>query len=152
MIFQDDKEKGSALKKNYLYLDTCSTKDQMVIPKYLTDIHAVKDPLVLHTNAGKSKADKKGYLGGTPFWLDKRGIANVVSLKTLESKYQITYDSKVRGRAFPQRETSYLKDAPGQSSHTLIWTNTVLRRLQCWFRLSGRTLRDILGRRLNVQF
>ena len=67
MIFQDDKVKGSSLNKDYLYLDTCSMEDQMTVPHYLEGIHAVDKPLVLHTNAGKSQTNKRGYLGGTAF-------------------------------------------------------------------------------------
>lgn len=33
------------LKKNYLYLDTCSTEDQMVNPSYLKKIHQAENPL-----------------------------------------------------------------------------------------------------------
>eukprot|EP00804_Cyclotella_cryptica_P006222 CCRYP_015296-RA/>CCRYP_015296-RA protein AED:0.33 eAED:0.35 QI:23/0/0/1/0/0/3/0/304 len=51
----------------------------MVEAKYLDKVHTVKDTLTLHTNAGKSHTNKKGYLGGTAFWLDEKGIANVVS-------------------------------------------------------------------------
>jgi hypothetical protein len=71
MIFQDDELKGSSLNRNYLYLDTCSTEDQMVAPLYLKGIHLVKDPLTPHRNAGKSETDRKGYLGGTAFWLNE---------------------------------------------------------------------------------
>jgi hypothetical protein len=67
MIFQDDQDKGRILKKNYLYLDTCSTEDQMVVSTYLTKIHKVEDPLILHTNAGKSTTIKRGTLGALLF-------------------------------------------------------------------------------------
>ncbi|KAL7484711.1 hypothetical protein ACHAW6_010338 [Cyclotella cf. meneghiniana] len=100
MIFQDDNIKGSSLNRNYLYLDTCSTEDQMVIAQYLDNVHTVQDTLTLHTNAGKSQTNKKGYLGGTAFWLDESGIANVISLRTLERKFRVTYDSQQKGGAF----------------------------------------------------
>ena len=100
MIFQDDEGKGQSLNRNYLYLDTCSTEDQMVVPHYLNNIHTVEHPLTLHTNAGKSKTNRKGFLGGTAFWLDESGIANVISLRTLERKFRVTYDSNTDGGAF----------------------------------------------------
>eukprot|EP00804_Cyclotella_cryptica_P001120 CCRYP_008416-RA/>CCRYP_008416-RA protein AED:0.95 eAED:0.41 QI:0/-1/0/1/-1/1/1/0/146 len=99
MIFQDDEERGQSLNKNYLYLNTCSTEDQMVVPHYLHDVHTVEHPLTLHTNAGKSETSRKGFLGSTEFWLDENGIANVVSLRTLEKKFRITYDSNENGGA-----------------------------------------------------
>ncbi len=68
--------------------------------EYLKHICRVKNPLSLHTNAGRSHTDKKGNLGGTSFWLDETGIANVISLKTLENKFHVKYDSKEKGGAF----------------------------------------------------
>eukprot|EP00804_Cyclotella_cryptica_P025530 CCRYP_012008-RA/>CCRYP_012008-RA protein AED:0.36 eAED:0.36 QI:0/-1/0/1/-1/1/1/0/251 len=75
-------------------------EDQMVVPHYLKDVHTVKDPLTLYTNARKSETNKEGYLGGTAFWLDENGIANVISLKMLEHKFHVTYDSDKDGGAF----------------------------------------------------
>ena len=97
MIFQDDEEKGQSLNRSYLYLDTCSTEDHMLVPHYLDNMHTVEHPFTLHTNAGKSETNRKGFLGGTAFWLDKNGIENVISLRTLEQKFRITYDSNNDG-------------------------------------------------------
>jgi hypothetical protein len=85
------------LKKNYLYLDTCTTNDQMVNPAYLTNIQTAEVPLRLHTNAGTSVSKQQGFLGSQKFWLDCMGIANVISLKSLEEKYRVSYDSKTDG-------------------------------------------------------
>jgi hypothetical protein len=60
----------------------------------------IDDPLRIHTNAGSCVTKKKGYLGSQPFWLDQNGIANVVSLKSLEAKHRVTYDSAQDGGAF----------------------------------------------------
>lgn len=88
------------LNKNYLYLEICSTEDQMIDGHRLKGVHKVDRPMIIHTNAGKSKTDRIGYLGETALWLDEQGIPNVVPLKTLESKFHITYDSKKQGGAF----------------------------------------------------
>ena len=88
------------LNPNWVYVDTCTTDDQMVNPAFLTGIHQVKKRLNLQTNAGSASTNKKGYLGSTLFWLDQMGIANVVSLKTLEAKFKITYDSTKDDGAF----------------------------------------------------
>ena len=72
----------------------------MVVPDYLQNIWEVECPLTLHTNAGKSETNLRGDLGGTPFWLDKKGIANVVSLRTLEKRFKVPYDSTKNGGAF----------------------------------------------------
>lgn len=99
MMFQDDDKSGTALNKNYLYLDTCWTKDKMLIPNCLKGIHKVSSLLILHTKAGVSHTDKKGYLGGTTFWLDEHDITIMISLKTLEKIFHVTCDSKVNGGA-----------------------------------------------------
>lgn len=79
----------------------CTTDDQMVNPAFLTGIlHQVNKRLNLHTNVGSASTNRNGYLGSTLFWLDQMGIANIVSLKTLESKFRITYDSTKDERAF----------------------------------------------------
>jgi hypothetical protein len=97
---EPDKVKTGGLKKNYLYLDTCTTNDQMVNPAYLSNIHPAEVPLRLHTNAGTSVSRQQGYLGKQKFWLDHMGIANVISLKSLKERYRVTYDSSTDGGAF----------------------------------------------------
>lgn len=39
-------------------------------------------------------------MGNTAFWLNEKGIANVISLKTQEKKFHMMYSSNVQGRAF----------------------------------------------------
>ena len=92
--------KSAGLKKTYLYLDTCTTDDQCVNGDYLSDIHEAAKSLTMHTNAGSSSTKMKGYLGSHLFWYDRMGIANVISLRSLERKYHVRYDSKVKGGAF----------------------------------------------------
>ncbi|KAL7534414.1 hypothetical protein ACHAWF_004829, partial [Thalassiosira exigua] len=72
----------------------------MCDPAYLERIHTVGKALNLHTNAGTSCTNKKGHLGSFLFWLDTFGIANVVSLRSLEKRYHVTYDSQKDGGAF----------------------------------------------------
>eukprot|EP00804_Cyclotella_cryptica_P011280 CCRYP_007764-RB/>CCRYP_007764-RB protein AED:0.31 eAED:0.33 QI:0/0/0/1/1/1/2/0/430 len=98
MMFQDGE--ASVLKKNPLYLDTCTTEDQMIEPSYLKDIRTADKALTLHTNAGSSQSTKQGRLGFMMFWLDEGGIAKVVSLRSLESRFHVRYDSKVQGGSF----------------------------------------------------
>ena len=46
MLFQGERQdKKSGLKRNYMYLDTCTTEDQMVNPSYLTKIHKASKSL-----------------------------------------------------------------------------------------------------------
>ena len=91
---------AGGIRSNRLYLDTCTTNNQFSNPTYLTGIHTAEVPLRLHTNAGTSVSTQQGYLGSTLFWLDRMGIANVISLKSLEEKYHVTYDSTKFGGSF----------------------------------------------------
>ncbi len=84
---------SNQLNPDYLYVDTCTTDDQMVNDAHLSRIHQVQNPLRMHANAGTANTNEREYLGTTLFWLDCMGIANVMPLKTLEQKYKVTYNS-----------------------------------------------------------
>ena len=99
-VYNGDHTKTGGLVRTRLYLDTCTTDDQMANPAYLTGVHKADKPLRLHTNAGTSISRLQGYLGSHKFWIDPQGIANVISLRSLEKKYRVTYDSAVAGGAF----------------------------------------------------
>ena len=60
----------------------------------------MESPLHLHTNAGTSVSKQQGYLGEHKFWLDPHGIANVISLRSLEENHKVTYDSDLHAGAF----------------------------------------------------
>ena len=66
-MLQQTSVANSMLNHNYLYVDTCTSDDQMVNPTVLSKIHKVAKPLKLHTNAGSASINKKGYLGNTLF-------------------------------------------------------------------------------------
>jgi hypothetical protein len=92
--------KTGGIKKNRLYLDTCSTEDFVVNPAYVSNIRKAEHPLRLRTNAGTCMATNQGYLGCLKVWLDPIGIANVVSLKSIKAKHRVTYDSELNDGAF----------------------------------------------------
>jgi hypothetical protein len=106
MIFQKQRDSAiskpsiGGLRSNRLYLDTCTTNDQITDPAYLTGIYTETTPLTMHTNAGSSMSRKRGKLGSLLFWLNEGGIASVVALRTLEKKFHVTYDSKKAGGSF----------------------------------------------------
>jgi hypothetical protein len=72
----------------------------MVHPSYLTEIHGAKTSLALRTNSGTGISTKQGNLSSHLFWLDINGLANVISLRTLEKLYPVLYDSTKRDGAF----------------------------------------------------
>ena len=59
--------KTGGLKKSYLYLDTCTTNDQVMDSTYLTNVHEADQALTLHTNVGTSNTHMQGYLGSYLF-------------------------------------------------------------------------------------
>ena len=44
--------------------------------------------------------NKKGIIGSIPVWYHPEGVANILSLKTLKTRYHVTYDSKDNGGIF----------------------------------------------------
>ena len=68
--------------------------------KLLTNIQQARKPLKLHCNAGYINVTKKGWFGGREVWFHLKGIANIMSLKTLRNRHHVTYDSKDRGGVF----------------------------------------------------
>jgi hypothetical protein len=94
------KAKKSGLLSNRLYLDTCTTDDIMANRQYLKDIRKSPKPLAMNTNTGSTLTDLKGKLGMLQFWLCQHGIANVVSLRTLEKHFHVKYDSSKEQGSF----------------------------------------------------
>ena len=60
MISQVKGDSSGGLNKHYLYLDTCTTNDQVVVKEYLQDVCDAPAPLALHTNAGTSTSTQHG--------------------------------------------------------------------------------------------
>ena len=54
---------GNMVKRNYLYLDTCTTDDYIPNRAYLSDVHVSDKGLRLQTNAGSTVTNKRGFLG-----------------------------------------------------------------------------------------
>jgi len=103
ILLTDEKQqiRTGGLRQNRLYLDTCTTSELMANRAFLTKIHQSGKALTLHTNAGSTSTNLKGYLGSIEFWLDDKAMASVVSLRTLEKKFpKISYCSTEREAAF----------------------------------------------------
>jgi len=96
---------SNLVKKNFLYLDTCTTNNYMCNRAYLKDVHTADTSLRLHTNAGSTTTDKQGYLGSLLMWLGQSGFANVISLNALEELCRkkggnLSYHSKAKEGSF----------------------------------------------------
>ncbi len=64
------------------------------------NIHDAATTLQLQTNAGTNKTNWQGYHGNNLLWLDPAGIANVISLCSLEEHFCIIYDITCNGGSF----------------------------------------------------
>ena len=66
----------------------------------LKGIHKVKKPLKLHCNLGHIYVHQKGWFCEIKVWYHTRGIANILSLKTMKKWHHVSYDSKDRDGVF----------------------------------------------------
>ena len=80
--------------KTCLLINSESSVDIFNNSELLTNIHPAKKPLKLHCNAGYIHMTQKGWFGGIELRFHPKGIANIMSLKTLKKRHHITYDSK----------------------------------------------------------
>jgi hypothetical protein len=98
-LFVQQKSNGM-VNENYLLLDNQSTVKQIANPSMLKNIRKSSKPTKIHCNAGMSKTDLKGELGGMTVYHNPNGIANVLSLKSVAEKHRFTYDSWDRNGVF----------------------------------------------------
>ena len=79
----------------------------------LSDVHEVSTVLRGNCNAGVTSTNVKGYYGLWEFWLNKKGIENLLSIPQLEKDgYVVDYNTKrdwvvttPSGKEFSLRET-----------------------------------------------
>ncbi len=76
-----------------LYVDTRTINNIASNGMYITDVKKVKQALNLHTNTRTTCTDLKGKLGCFTFWLEKFRISNVISFRSLEKVFHVTYAS-----------------------------------------------------------
>ena len=104
-----------------LYLDSCATYHSVFVEWCLDNITA--DGVVLrgNCNAGVTTSTQKGYYGLFHMWLNKQGIANLLSIPQLEADgYRVTCDANMewavytpQGTKIPfKRDTGLCKGMP----------------------------------------
>ena len=67
-----------------MYLDSCATYHSMFVDWYLDTIKDVGNVLHVHCNTGVITTNKKGYWGLFHIWINKKGVANLLSIAQLE--------------------------------------------------------------------
>ena len=78
-----------------LYLDSCATYHSTFVDWCLENVHDVSMHLTGHCNAGTTTCKQKGYYGVFKMWLNKNGIANLLSIPQLEQDgFVIDYNTK----------------------------------------------------------
>jgi hypothetical protein len=90
----------SAVSPHQLLLDSQSTVHQFINPTYLKNIRTADTPITVFCNAGSTTTTHQGDFGSMPVYLNKYGVANVLSLFHLAKNHHITYDSLDRGGVF----------------------------------------------------
>ena len=77
-----------------LYLDSCATYHSCFVDWCLDNIETVDTVLRGNCNAGVTTTNTKGYFGLFHMWLNKKGIANLLSIPQLEEDgYRVTCDT-----------------------------------------------------------
>ena len=92
---QDKPGKRFTLDLYKLYLDSCATYHSAFVRNMLNDVKTVGMILQGNCNAGVSASNERGIYGLWSFWLNEKGIANLLSIPQLEKDgYTIYYNTK----------------------------------------------------------
>ena len=99
-----------SLDPDRAYLNNCATFNQTTNPDILTNIFESPDTLFAYCNSVTTATNTKGNLGSLECWLNKNGIANLLSVpeltklgyiikleNRLESPYQVTPKGQIQG-------------------------------------------------------
>jgi len=113
-----------------------STVDLFSNKKLLTNIRDSKRTLTLYCNASKAIITQKGDLKGYgSVWYYPQGIANILSLRNVENKHKVMYDSSMKTGFvvhkadgnncvfMPSKKGLYFSDVKNDTAHVMI--NTV---------------------------
>ena len=96
--------------RHLLLLENQSTCDIFCNPKLLKNIHSTPNSMSVKGNGGSITTNKIGYLKNYgKVWFDERAITNILYLKNVKHKYQVTYDSSTDG--------VFTVHTPGQQLH-----------------------------------
>ena len=85
---------GGQLPMEWVLLDNQSTIDVFVNRRLLRNIRQVNQYMYIHCTAGVTRTNLVGELPGYgTVWFHPDGIANILSLSRVKTKYRITFDS-----------------------------------------------------------
>jgi hypothetical protein len=90
-IFMQARAKG-VVNKNFLLLDNQSMVNQIANPSLLKNIRKSSKPITAHCNAGVTKTNLEGQLGGMTVHHNPNSISNMLSLKSVADMHRVTYN------------------------------------------------------------
>ena len=77
---------------NIQYLDTCASHHSFFVEEYLKNLHKAEMPMVTSCNAGEVTTDTQGFYEDFLVWLNRQGVANLISVPQLEEMgYKVDY-------------------------------------------------------------
>ena len=84
-IFANVPGKGFTLTWWKCYLDSCTTYHAFFMKEFLCEVREGKSTINDSCNAGTVSINTKGWYGDFKVWLNKKGIANLLSIPMLEA-------------------------------------------------------------------
>jgi hypothetical protein len=93
VIILTQKTGRSSIPPDYLLIDSQSTTNLFSNPEHINNVHPVAQPINVHCNKGVTTTSTVADFDSNEVYLNKDGIANVLSLFLLSKKQHITYDS-----------------------------------------------------------
>ncbi len=100
VIILTQKTMHSSIPPNYLLIDSQSITNLFSIPEHINNVHPAAHPINVRCNKGVMTTSTVADFGSNEVYLNKDGIANVLSLFLLSKTHHITYDSHDHGGVF----------------------------------------------------
>lgn len=132
----EDGKTRSNIPKNWILLDNQSTINLFCNRDMLVNVRESTNSMTVRCNAGSRVTNLVGELPGFgTVWFDPEAIANILSLKLVQEKYHVSYDSDEGNRfivtkpngqtfTFTQSETGlYYLDASSDGDNALEFNN-----------------------------
>lgn len=86
---------ASVIPASWILLDNQSNVDVFCNGSMLTNIHESLQTMRINSHGGAWTTNQQGFLPGYGnVWYDPNGIANILSLSHVKSRFRVTYDSK----------------------------------------------------------